>query len=167
MLAAIVVVAENGAIGKNGDLLCHLPADLKHFKTITMGHTIIMGRRTWESLPKGALPGRKNVVITRNSEFEAPGAEVYHSLEEALDATVTDSNRFIIGGGMLYREAFPLTSVLHLTRLHSSFHDADTFFPDFNTEEWEETSREDHDADERNPYPYSFITLRRKACACE
>ena len=80
-LAAIVVVAENGAIGKDGDLLCHLPADLKHFKYITMGHTIIMGRRTWESLPKGALPGRKNVVITRNADFVAEGAEVYHSLE--------------------------------------------------------------------------------------
>ena len=167
MLAAIVVVAENGAIGKNGDLLCHLPADLKHFKTITMGHTIIMGRRTWESLPKGALPGRKNVVITRNIDFDAPGAEVYHSLEEALEATAADDNRFIIGGGMLYREAFHLTTVLHLTRLHASFPDADTFFPDFNADEWEETSREDHDADERNPYPYSFITLHRKSCACE
>ena len=162
MISAIVVVAENGAIGKNGDLLCHLPADLKHFKNITMGHTIIMGRRTWESFPKGALPGRKNVVITRNSDFVAPGAEVYHSLEAALEATAGDGERFIIGGGMLYREAFPITTVLHLTRLHASFPDADTFFPDFNTEDWEEISREDHDADDRNPYPYSFVTLHRK-----
>ena len=161
-LAAIVVVAENGAIGKNGDLLCHLPADLKHFKNITMGHTIIMGRRTWESLPKGALPGRKNVVITRNADFVAEGAEVYHSLEEALDATACDEGRFIIGGGMLYREAFSLTNVLHLTKLHASFPDADTFFPEFDEQDWEEVSREDHDADERNPYPYSFIELRRK-----
>ena len=161
-LAAIVVVAENGAIGKNGDLLCHLPADLKHFKNITMGHTIIMGRRTWESLPKGALPGRKNVVITRNAEFVAEGAEVYHSLEEALEATACDEGRFIIGGGMLYREAFSLTNVLHLTKLHASFPDADTFFPEFDEQDWEEVSREDHDADERNPYPYSFIELRRK-----
>ncbi len=161
-LAAIVVVAENGAIGKNGDLLCHLPADLKHFKDITMGHTIIMGRRTWESLPKGALPGRKNVVITRNTDFEAPGAEVYYSLEEALQATQTDGERFIIGGGMLYREAFPITNILHLTQLHAAFPDADTFFPVFNTEEWQEISRVDHHADERNPYPYSFVTLRRR-----
>lgn len=161
-LAAIVVVAENGAIGKNGDLLCHLPADLKHFKNITMGHTIIMGRRTWESLPKGALPGRKNVVITRNADFVAEGAEVYHSLEEALDATACDEGRFIIGGGMLYREAFSLTNVLHLTKLHASFPDADTFFPEFDEQDWVEVSREDHDADERNPYPYSFIELRRK-----
>lgn len=161
-LAAIVVIAENGAIGKNGDLLCHLPADLKHFKDITMGHTIIMGRRTWESLPKGALPGRKNVVITRNADFVAPGAEVYHSLEEALQATRNDEERFIIGGGMLYSEAFAITNILHLTLLHASFPDADTFFPAFNYEEWQEISREDHDADERNPHPYSFVTLRRR-----
>ncbi len=161
-LAAIVVVAENGAIGKNGDLLCHLPADLKHFKNITMGHTIIMGRRTWESLPKGALPGRKNVVITRNVDFVAEGAEVYHSLEDALDATAGDDGRFIIGGGMLYREAFSLTNVLHLTQLHASFADADTFFPQYDADEWDVISREDHDADEKNPYPYSFVELRRK-----
>lgn len=161
-LSAIVVIAENGAIGKNGDLLCHLPADLKHFKNITMGHTVIMGRRTWESLPKGALPGRKNVVVTRNTDFVAPGAEVYHSLEEALTATEQDSKRFIIGGGMLYREAFSLTDVLYLTQLHASFPDADTFFPSFDINEWHEISHEDHDADERNPYPYSFVELRRK-----
>lgn len=161
-LSAIVVIAENGAIGKNDGLLCHLPADLKHFKDITMGHTIIMGRRTWESLPKGALPGRKNVVITRNTDFDAPGAEVYHSLEEALQATERDGDRFIIGGGMLYTEAFPFTDVLHLTLLHASFPDADTFFPHHNSDEWEEISREDHEADERNPYAYSFVTLRRR-----
>ena len=162
-LSAIVVVAQNGAIGKDGDLLCHLPADLKHFKNITMGHTIIMGRRTWESLPKGALPGRKNVVITRNTHFVAEGAEVYHSLEQALEATAADGLRFIIGGGMLYREAFHLTHTLHLTRLHASFPDADTFFPDIDMSQWDEISREDHDADERNPFAYSFIDLRRKS----
>ena len=161
-LAAIVVVAENGAIGKNGDLLCHLPADLKHFKNITMGHTIIMGRRTWDSLPKGALPGRKNVVITRNQHFTAPGAEVYHSLEEALEATANDGDRYIIGGGMLHNEAFSLTVTLHLTLLHASFPDADTFFPEYDNSQWEEISREDHEADERNPYDYSFVELRRR-----
>ncbi len=160
-LAAIVVISENGAIGKDGGLLCHLPADLKHFKEITMGNTIIMGRRTWESLPKGALPGRKNVVITRNANFIALGADVYHSLEEALEATKDDDKRFIIGGGMLYREAFSMTDVLHLTMLHASFPDADTYFPEFNKDEWKEVSHEDHEADERNPYSYSFIELRR------
>src|SRR5574344_2079291 len=98
MLSAIVVIAENGAIGKNGDLLCHLPADLKHFKAITMGHAIIMGRRTFQSLPKGALPGRRNIVISHNPDFEAPGAEVFTSLEEALKSTGNSSQQaFIIG----------------------------------------------------------------------
>lgn len=161
-LSAIVAVDENGAIGKNGDLLCYLPADLKHFKNITMGYTIIMGRRTWESLPKGALPGRKNVVITRNNDFTAPGAEVYHSLEEALLATEQDERRFVIGGGMLYNEAFAITDTLYLTRIHASFPDADTFFPSFEPSQWQEISREYHDADERNAYPYSFIELRRR-----
>lgn len=161
-LSAIVAVDENGAIGKNGDLLCYLPADLKHFKCITMGYTIIMGRRTWESLPKGALPGRKNVVITRNIDFIAPGAEVYHSLEETLQATSQDEKRFIIGGGMLYNEAFAITDTLYLTRIHASFPDADTFFPSFEPSQWQEMSSEYHEADERNAYPYSFIELRRR-----
>ncbi len=161
-LSAIVAVDENGAIGKNGDLLCYLPADLKHFKNITMGYTIIMGRRTWESLPKGALPGRKNVVITRNNDFMAPGAEVYHSLEEALQATEQDEKRFIIGGGMLYKEAFAITDKLYLTRIHASFQDADTFFPSIDVSQWQEMSSEYHEADERNAYPYSFIELRRR-----
>ena len=161
-LSAIVAVDENGAIGKNGDLLCYLPADLKHFKSITMGYTIIMGRRTWESLPKGALPGRKNVVITRNIDFIAPGAEVYHSLEEALQATSQDEKRFILGGGMLYNEAFAITDTLYLTRIHASFPDADTFFPSFEPSQWQEMSSEYHEADERNAYPYSFIELRRR-----
>lgn len=161
-LSAIVAVDENGAIGKNGDLLCYLPADLKHFKNITMGYTIIMGRRTWESLPKGALPGRKNVVITRNNDFMAPGAEVYHSLEEALQVTEQDEKRFIIGGGMLYKEAFAITDKLYLTRIHASFQDADTFFPSIDVSQWQEMSSEYHEADERNAYPYSFIELRRR-----
>ena len=161
-LSAIVAVDENGAIGKNGDLLCYLPADLKHFKNITMGYTIIMGRRTWESLPKGALPCRKNVVITRNNDFMAPGAEVYHSLEEALQATEQDEKRFIIGGGMLYKEAFAITDKLYLTRIHASFQDADTFFPSIDVSQWQEMSSEYHEADERNAYPYSFIELRRR-----
>ena len=161
-LSAIVAVDENGAIGKNGDLLCYLPADLKHFKSITMGYTIIMGRRTWESLPKGALPDRKNVVITRSIDFIAPGAEVYHSLEEALQETEQDEKRFIIGGGMLYNEAFAITDTLYLTRIHASFPDADTFFPLFEPSQWQEMSSEYHEADERNAYPYSFIELRRR-----
>ena len=161
-LSAIVVIARNNAIGKAGNLLCHLPADLKHFKTITMGHTIIMGRKTFESLPKGALPGRKNVVISRNPQFSAASATVFTSLEEALHATEPDGGeRFIIGGAQLYTAALPLVSTLYLTRVRADFPDADTFFPTIDYSTWREIVSEDHPADDRNPYEYSFVTLRR------
>ena len=121
-----------------------------------------MGRRTFQSLPKGALPGRRNIVISHNPDFEAPGAEVFTSLEEALKSTGNSSQQaFIIGGGQLYTSSFPLVDNLYLTQLHASFPDADTFFPEFNLKDWKELEREDHLADERNPYDYSFITLER------
>ncbi|MGN0213241.1 MAG: dihydrofolate reductase [Muribaculaceae bacterium] len=161
-LSAIVVIAENGAIGKNNDLLCHLPADLKYFKSITMGHTIIMGRRTFESLPKGALPGRENIVVSRNANFVAEGAVVCHSIDEALAKASMPGERFIIGGAQLYAATIDRVDTLHLTALHASFHDADTFFPEINAEEWQEVERADFSADERNAYDYSFVTLKRK-----
>ncbi|MDY5119426.1 MAG: dihydrofolate reductase, partial [Muribaculaceae bacterium] len=102
-LSIVVAVARNLAIGNGGDLLCHLSADLKHFKAVTMGGTVIMGRRTWQSLPKGALPGRRNIVITRDAAFDAPGAEVATSLDAAISLAETDDRKvFIIGGGKLY-----------------------------------------------------------------
>ena len=161
MLGAIVVIAENGAIGKNGQLLCHLPADLKHFKSVTMGYPIIMGRKTFESLPKGALPGRLNVVVTRNADFTAPGVVVCHSVEEALAATEDAPKRYIIGGAQLYAATIGLVDELHLTQLHATFPDADTFFPPINPQEWQELSRDSHPADDRNPYPYTFTLLVR------
>ena len=161
-LSAIVAIAENGAIGKNNDLLCHLPADLKHFKQITMGHTIIMGRRTFESLPKGALPGRENIVVTRNANYVAEGAVVCHSIDEALERASMPGERFVIGGAPLYAATIHLVDTLHLTALHASFPDADVFFPAINADEWTEVDCEHHPSDERNPYAYSFVTLKRK-----
>ena len=161
-LSAIVVIAENGAIGKNNDLLCHLPADLKHFKELTMGHTIIMGRRTFESLPKGALPGRENIVVTRNADYQAAGAVVCHSVDEALHKASMPGERFIIGGEQLYAATIDKVDMLHLTELHASFADADTFFPQINRDEWQEVERIDCQADDRNRYPYSFVTLKKK-----
>ncbi len=102
-LSAIVVVAHNGAIGKNGDLLCHLPADLKHFKAITMGHSIIMGRKTFESFPKGPLPGRQNIVVTRNTQYHPEGATIVHSVEQAIAQAEMPGEVFIIGGAQLYK----------------------------------------------------------------
>ena len=162
MLGAIVVVAEDGAIGKNGDLLCHLPADLKHFKAITMGHPIIMGRKTFESLPKGALPGRMNVVVTRNSGFVAEGATVCHSVEEALAVTADADKRFIIGGAQLYAATIDMVDTLYLTQIHASFPEADTFFPNVDLAQWQEVNRESHCADEKNHYDYTFLELKRK-----
>lgn len=160
-LAMIVAISENNAIGKDGDLLCHLSADLKHFKDITMGHAIIMGRKTFESLPKGALPGRRNVVITGNPDFEAQGAIVCHSIEEAIGITKDERQRFIIGGAQLYGATIDLIDTFFLTRIHANFPDADTFFPEINLNDWQEIDCEHHDTSDRNPHPYSFITLKK------
>ncbi|MBO4803120.1 MAG: dihydrofolate reductase [Muribaculaceae bacterium] len=161
-IQAIVAIDENGAIGRQGDLLCHMPADMKHFKEVTMGHSIVMGRKTFESFPRRPLPGRQNIVITRNADWQYPGVTVAHSLEEAIAAADTDTV-FIIGGAQVYAEALPLVGVLHLTLIHARWASADAFFPPLNMEEWEEVSREHHASDHRNAYEFDFITLKRRS----
>ena len=162
-LSIVVAVARNLAIGKGGDLLWHLSADLKHFEAVTMGGTVIMGRRTWQSLPKGALPGRRNIVITRDAAFDAPGAEVATSLDAAISLAETDDRKvFIIGGGKLYASTIEMVDTLYLTVIEHEFPDADTFFPAIDSEKWEVIDEEKHEADEKNSYPYTFKTLRRR-----
>lgn len=161
-ISAIVVVANDGAIGKNGDLLCHLPADLKHFKHITMGHSIIMGRKTLESFPKGPLPGRQNIVLTRNTDYKPASVTVAHSVDEAFALAKMPGDIFVVGGAQVYQATIDQVNTLYLTRLHHDFPDADAQFPPINQDEWEEVEREDHVPDEKNRYPYSFITLKRK-----
>ncbi|MFI3239063.1 MAG: dihydrofolate reductase [Bacteroidales bacterium] len=162
-LSLIVAIAEDGAIGAKGDLLCYLPADLKHFKEITMGGAIIMGRKTFDSLPKGALPGRKNVVITRNAEFTADNIVVAHSVEQAMAMTDNDNTeRYIIGGAEIYRAALPLVSTIYLTRIHAEFPEADTHFPEIDMQQWSVKDEIRYEADEKNKIAYSFITLHRK-----
>ncbi len=161
-LSLIVAISENNAIGKNGDLLCHLPADMRHFKEITTGHTVIMGRKTFESLPKGALPNRKNIIVTRNKEYKADNCIICFSLKEALSAAGNETERFIIGGAQLYDTAVQYADTFYLTRIHASFADADTFFPEIDYNEWEEVTNEYHGTDDKNKIPYSFITLKRK-----
>ena len=161
MISLIVAVASNGAIGKQQDLLCYLPNDLKRFKAITLGHTIVMGRRTFESLPKGALPGRTNVVVTRQAEVSWDNTVVVNSIEEVL-ANSDDKELFVIGGGMLYKQTIDRADRLYITHKHHEFADADTFFPEVNYDEWTVIEREDHQADERHPYNYSFVTYQRK-----
>ena len=160
-IEAIVAIDENGAIGRQGDLLCHLPADMKHFKEVTMGHSIVMGRKTFESFPRRPLPGRQNIVITRNTGWQYPGVTVAHNLEEAIEAAET-STVFIIGGAQVYEQAMPLVNVLHLTRIHARWASADAFFPTIDMTQWQEVSREHHKSDHRNAYEFDFITLKRR-----
>ncbi len=158
---AIVAIDENGAIGRQGDLLCHLPADMKHFKEETMGHSIVMGRKTFESFPRRPLPGRQNIVITRNDTWQYPGVTVVHNLEEAIAVAETDTV-FIIGGAQVYEQALPLVDVLHLTRIHARWASADVFFPPVDMDQWQEVEREHHESDHRNAYEFDFITLKRR-----
>ena len=158
---AIVAVSSDWAIGRQGDLLCHLPADMRHFKEVTMGHSIIMGRKTFESFPRRPLPGRQNIVITRNTGWQYPDVTVAHSLEEAIAAAQTDIV-FIIGGAQVYEQALPLVDVLHLTVIHARWATADAFFPAIDMKEWQEVSREHHESDHSNAYEFDFVTLKRR-----
>ncbi|MDD6783444.1 MAG: dihydrofolate reductase [Bacteroidaceae bacterium] len=161
MLAIIVCVAKNNAIGLNGGMIYHQRADLKRFKDLTTGHTVVMGRLTFESLPKGALPNRRNIVLTRGDR-SFPNTEVFPSLQEALKHCGEEEKVFVIGGSSVYGESLPLADELYLTLVDDIPAEADTFFPQINFEEWEETFRESHPADEQNDQPYTFINLKRK-----
>ena len=156
MISIIAAVAQNLAIGYQNKLLYWLPNDLKRFKALTTGHTIIMGRKTFESLPKGALPNRRNVVLTR-SQITFPGAEVYPSLQAALASCAPEEDVFIIGGASVYREALPLADRLCLTEIQDTPEQADAFFPHFSLKEWKENFREEHDVDEKHAHPYRFV----------
>ncbi len=162
-LSAIVAIDRNGAIGRQGQLLCHMPADMKHFKNVTMGHSIVMGRKTFESFPKGPLPGRQNIVITRNKVYN-PHSEVtvVHSVDEALVAATMPGEVMVIGGEQIYHATFPLLSTIYLTVIDHEFEDVDAHFPRIDLRSWTIVEREEHVADERNPYPYTFMTLKRK-----
>ena len=161
-ISLIAAVAADGAIGRNNELLCHLPADLKHFKSHTLDHTIVMGRRTFESLPGGALPRRRNVVLTSQPQALPDTVTVCRSLQEALDLAMPDEELFIIGGATVYRQFMPQADRLYITEIHHAFPDADAFFPPIDKTVWQETAREDFPADERHAYPYSFVTYERR-----
>jgi len=157
-ITAVVAIASNYAIGKNNQLLWHLPNDLKHFKNITAGGTVIMGRKTFDSVGK-PLPKRRNIVVTRQ-DIEIDGCEMVKSIDEAIAICKTEDEVFIVGGAEIYRQAMHITNRIYLTIVHQSF-DADTFFPEIDYKDWKETAREDHEADEKHQFSYSFITLER------
>ncbi len=157
-ISIIAAVARNRAIGHNNKLLYWLPNDLKRFKALTTGHTIIMGRRTFESLPKGALPNRRNVVLSR-SDSEFPGCDKYSSLEEALNNCKEDEDVFIIGGASVYEQAMKFADRLLLTEIDDTPQEADAFFPDYS--DWTLTNRESHQKDEKHLFEYSFADYER------
>ncbi len=154
----VVAISENHVIGKDNQLLWYLPNDLKHFKDITTGHTVIMGRKTFDSVGK-PLPKRRNIIITRQA-ITIAGCEVVNSVEAALALCAGEEEVFIVGGAEIYKLAMPLTNRIYLTIVHKQF-DGDSFFPEISKQEWREVSREDHQPDEKNSLPYSFITLER------
>ncbi|MFD2551995.1 dihydrofolate reductase [Bizionia sediminis] len=157
----IVAAAENNAIGKNNALIWHLTDDLKRFKTLTSGHHIIMGRKTFESFPK-PLPNRTHIVISRQKNYQAPqGVIVVHNLDDALDAARADSQPFIIGGGDIYKQAMAIAHKIELTRVHDNF-EADTFFPEIDTSVWKEVTKTTHEKDAHHAYSFSFITYIRR-----
>ena len=155
----VVIVDEKNGIGKDNQLLCHMPADLKHFKKHTIGHPVIMGRKTFDSMGK-ALPNRRNIVITRQ-DLRIEGCEVVHSVEKALELCRGEELVSIIGGATIFEQSMDMVNEIHLTCMHHTF-EADTFFPKIDTTMWKITDREDHEADEKNPYDYSFITYKRR-----
>ena len=159
-IAIIAAVAKNGAIGNGNKLIYWLPNDLKRFKELTTGHTIIMGSNTFRSLPKGALPNRRNVVLSRKGG-EFPGAEQFTSLDEALQSCKGEETVYIIGGEILYRYALPKANILHLTEVDDTPSEADAFFPAIGNE-WQQTSSESHNKDEKHAHNYTFATYIRK-----
>ena len=162
MVSIIVAINKNNGIGMENKLLYWLPNDLKRFKSLTTGHTIIMGRKTFESLPKGALPNRRNVVLSRQ-DITFEGAERYASLEEALKSCKNEEEIFIIGGASLYNEAIKIANTLYITEIEDSEKEADAFFPNIDLNVWKEKSRECHSTDEKHLYPYCFIDYIRKS----
>ena len=158
-ITIIAAAASNNALGKDNKLIWHLSKDLQHFKTLTNGHAVIMGRKTFESMPR-ALPNRTNIVITRQSDFQAENITVASSLSKALNIALYDPRPFIIGGGEIYKEAMSIADEIELTRVHADF-DADTFFPEISSHQWKEVWREDHPADEKHPHAFTFLRYQK------
>lgn len=160
MIIMIAAVAENNALGKNNDLLWHLPNDFKRFKEITSGHYIIMGRKTFESFPK-PLPNRTHIIISRQKEYQKEGCIVVENLEKAIAICPKDENIFVIGGGEIYKQSIHLADQLDITRVHNSF-EADVYFPEIDLNIWELTSEIFNRKDEKHLFDYTFQTFTRK-----
>ena len=161
MIAIIAAIDKNNALGFQNRLLFYLPDDLKRFKALTTGHTVVMGRKTFDSLPKGALPNRRNIVLSRSTKLVLPGAEVYASLEEALRHCADDEQVFIMGGASVYKQAMPLADRLYMTEIDAEAAEADVYFPAIDHELWHETKRDVRRANDRHPCDYAFVDYER------
>ncbi|PHS72343.1 MAG: dihydrofolate reductase [Cycloclasticus sp.] len=159
MISMIVAMGENNAIGKDNELLWHLPEDFKHFKSVTMGKPILMGRKTYQSIGM-PLPGRKNIVVTRDKGFFVEGVTIVDSIEEALEVSRQYDEVMVIGGASFYDQMLPLADKLYVTRVHKSF-EADAFFPAINMEEWQVLERTEHAVDDKHAYSFSFVNYER------
>ncbi|MCX2681658.1 dihydrofolate reductase [Galbibacter sp. EGI 63066] len=164
MITMIAAAAENNALGKDNDLVWHLPDDFKRFKELTTGHHIIMGRKTFESFPK-LLPNRTHVIITRQKDYQPENCIVVHSMEKALEAAKNDQQPFIIGGGEIYKLGMPFADKIELTRVHHQL-EADTFFPEIDEDEWELAASEHHPKDGKHRFDFSYLTYIRKERLC-
>lgn len=160
MITMIAAAAENNALGKDNDLVWHLPDDFKRFKRLTSDHYIIMGRKTFESFPK-LLPHRTHIVITRKENYQPKDVIVVHSLEEALKVSKLDPQPFIIGGGEIYKMGMKYADRIELTRVHETF-DADTYFPEINENEWKLVKEQPHPKDEKHKYAFTYLTYDRR-----
>ena len=162
MLSIIVAIGNNYEIGRKNQLLCHLPDDLKYFKRITAGHTVMMGENTWLSLPKRPLPNRRNIVLTLEKGKSYEGAEMAYSIEEAMRLCDPQEETFIMGGASIYRQFFPLCDKLYITRMQAGFPDADVFFPIISEKDWDLVSETPHPADESHCCPFVFQVYNKK-----
>jgi dihydrofolate reductase len=161
MITMIAAAGENNELGKDSDLLWHLPDDFKRFKQLTTGHHIIMGRKTFETFPK-PLPNRTHIIITRNKDYKKEGAVVVHSMAEALQILKDDLQPFIIGGGEIYKMGLSVADKIELTRVHGTFNDADTFFPEFSKEDWQLITEVEHEKDGKHKYAFTYETWVKK-----
>ncbi|MGM1430916.1 dihydrofolate reductase [Sphingobacterium lactis] len=160
-LTFVVAAAENNAIGKNNQMPWHLPNDFKYFKSTTMGHSIVMGRKTFESIGR-PLPGRRNIVITRQNDFRAEEVDVANSIEDVMNYCRDEKEVFIIGGGNIFKQTLPLVNKVHLTRVHTTIPDADAFFPELPEQDWELVSSDPHQKDEKHAFDYTIEVYTRK-----
>ncbi len=166
-ISVVVAVAENNAIGKEGKLLWRLSRDMQYFKEVTWGHYVLMGRKTWDGIPPkfSPLPGRVNIIVTRQSDFVCEGCKVVASVEEGIEFARQNGEQelMVIGGGEIYKQALNKTDKIYLTKVHHTFTDADTFFPQLSNEEWNTTNSEWNMADEKNEFDFEFVVLERKS----